>query len=164
MMGLLTHPGHGIHQRSISQQTANHFHLTCPCCHVESCLTTLISKDRTFTSSSCQALALWKLILERHMLTYLILCKSDHWVQNTNKLSSSYSQCYGHQARLHSAAGGGRCWGDPWRLLHGWVSDQTRVRKKKKGSRIDKHYISEDNRSMYYANLKPAQNKNMSPQ
>ncbi len=47
----LTHPGHRIHQRSIPQQTANHFHLTCSCCHVESCLTTLICKDTTFMSN-----------------------------------------------------------------------------------------------------------------
>lgn len=82
-MRQLTHPGHGIHQRSVPQQTANHFHLTCSCCHVESCLTTLIFKDKNIYEhknavlnetlvvyeNTCEVDALGKLMVEKMLFT-----------------------------------------------------------------------------------------------
>lgn len=38
---------------------------------------------------------------------------------------SHHSQYCWRQPRLRSAAGAGRCSGDPWRLLRGWASDPT---------------------------------------
>lgn len=43
--------------------------------------------------------------------------------------SNYYSQCCEHLERLRSAAGEERCWGDPWKLLHGLESNQTRRKK-----------------------------------
>lgn len=35
------HPSSGVHDGSVSQQTPDHLHLTCPGCHVQSCFTSL---------------------------------------------------------------------------------------------------------------------------
>lgn len=114
----MTHPGHGIHQRSVSQQTANHFHLTCPSCHVESCLTPLMCKHT--------ALRIWA---TREMCAHF---------QKTGPLMwTNYdSQCCEHQERLHSAAAKEQCWGDPWKLLRGWESNQTRRRNIEKTNEL----------------------------
>lgn len=50
-----THPRHGIHQGSVSQQAANHLHLSRPGGHVESCLTTLTCKELYIQTLKCWA-------------------------------------------------------------------------------------------------------------
>lgn len=51
-------------------------------------------------------------------------------------LMCHHSQCCWHLARLRSGAAAARCSGDPWRLPHGWESNQTGDRRRGKGGTI----------------------------
>lgn len=51
---------------------------------------------------------------------------ADRWPDKRNY----YLQCYEHQEKLHSAVEVKRCWGDPWKQLRAWESDQTAIMKK----------------------------------